>query len=233
MKTKFNTNNPLFLNLNQRLLYIDTIPPLCYNEDNDQRRCVMNEVIRTIQNRFSCRRFLSRPVPDEVLSQIVEAAKYAPNGKNAQAWHFTIIRTEEGRAMLRDAAGKTPPPGFPQGKNVAAPGMPEQIMRWPFQGDFCGAPAIILISGAPDTPWPEIGPVLAAENLMLAAASLGLATLWSTVFTKDLFRDAESMALKPKLIPEGYDLKAAIFVGYPERIPKTRPKRKENVETWL
>lgn len=193
----------------------------------------MNETIRTIQSRFSCRRFLDRPVSDELLRQLVDAAKYAPNGKNAQAWHFTVIRTEEGRRMLREAAGTTPPPGFPQGRKVAAPGMPEAVMSWPFQGDFCGAPAIVLISADPAAPWPEVGPVLAAENLMLAAASLGLATLWSTVFTRDVFRDEESLALKPALIPEGYDLKAAIFVGYPEQTPAKRPPLREGVETWL
>lgn len=193
----------------------------------------MNETIRTMQTRFSCRRFSNQPVSDELLHQIVDAAKYAPNGKNTQAWHFTIIRTEAGRQLLRDAAGKTPPPGFPQGQKMSVPGMPDTVMHWPFQGDFCGAPAVVLISGRPDVPWPEIGPVLAAENLMLAATSLGLATLWSTVFTRDLFRDEDSRALQSQLIPEGYALKAAIFVGYPEKIPEHRPPRKENVETWL
>ena len=193
----------------------------------------MNETLRTIRSRFSCRRFSSRTVEDEVLREIVDAAKYAPSGKNSQAWHFTVIRTEEGRQLLRDAAGKTPPPGFPQGKKMAAPGMAESVMTWPFQGDFCGAPAVILISGARDVPWPDVGPVLAAENLMLAATSLGLATLWSTVFTKDLFRDEESAALRPQLIPDNYDLKAAIFVGYPEQTPAAPKPRRDNVERWL
>ena len=193
----------------------------------------MNETIRTIRSRFSCRKFSSRPVEDALLQEIVDAAKCAPNGKNAQGWHFTVIRTEEGRQLLRNAAGKTPPPGFPQGQKVVNPGMGETVMQWPFQGDFCGAPAVILISGRNDVPWPDIGPVLAAENLMLAATSLGLGSLWSTVFTKDLFRDEESLALKPQLIPEGYELKAAIFVGYPEHTPAARPPRRADVEHWL
>lgn len=193
----------------------------------------MNETIRTIQARFSCRAFSDQPVSDELLQAVVDCAKYAPNGKGAQAWYFTIIRTPDGLSLLRDAAGKTPPADFPQGQNIAAPGMPEQIMRWPFQGDFCGAPAVILISGDPNAPFPEIGPVLAAENLMIAAASVGLATLWSTVFTKDLFRDEESAAIKPKLIPNGYDLKAAIFIGYPKKLPAKRPPRREGIELWL
>lgn len=193
----------------------------------------MNETLQSIRNRFSCRRYQERPVEAEKLRQIIEAAKYAPSGGNAQAWHFTVITTQEGKEILRKAAGKTPPESFPQGKRMAPPGMAEQVMEWPFQGDFCGAPAIVMISGRQDVPWPEIGPVLAAENLMIAAASLGLATLWSTAFTRELFRDEESRALRPKLIPQGYELKASIFVGYPESGPQQRPARKGGNETWL
>lgn len=193
----------------------------------------MNETIRTIKARFSCRNFSARTVDEVLLRQLIEAAKYAPSGKNCQPWHFTVIQSEEGKKLLYDAAGKTPPEDFPQGKLITPPGMKETLMKWPFQGDFCGAPVVILISGRPDVPWPDVGPVLAAENLMIAAASLGLSTLWSTTFTKGLFRDAESLALKPKLIPEGFDVKAAIFVGYPERIPESRPLRKGGNETWL
>lgn len=193
----------------------------------------MNETLKNIQSRFSCRSFLEKPVEEEKIHQIVEAAKYAPNGMNTQAWHFTVIHTPEGKQLLRDAAGRIPPKNFPQGKKMSPPGMPEMIMEWPFQGDFCKAPVIVMISGKPNVPWPDIGPILAAENLMIAATSLGLATLWSTVFTYELFRDEESRALKHNLIPEGYELKASIFVGYPEHIPAERPVRKGDNETWI
>lgn len=42
----------------------------------------MNETIRTIQSRFSCRKFSDRPVSDELLQAIVDCAKYAPNNLN-------------------------------------------------------------------------------------------------------------------------------------------------------
>ena len=87
---------------------------------------------------------------------------------------------------------------------------------------------VILISGEPDVPWPDVGPVLAAENLMIAAASLGLSTLWSTTFTKGLFRDAESLALKPKLIPEGFDVKQLSLSAILERIPESDPRERAN-----
>ena len=181
----------------------------------------MNETMESIRNRFSCRKFSNKPVDDNIIQEILETAKYAANGKNLQGWHFTVIRTKEGKEILTKAAGKTPPPFISSDK------------PWPVQGDFCGAPVVILISGDPDVPWPEVGPVLAAGNIMISEASLGLATLWSSVFTRDLFRDEEAASVKAELIPDGYNVKAALFLGYPEQIPAARPLRKENVETWL
>ena len=104
--------------------------------------------------------------------------------------------------------------------------------KWPFQGDFCGAPVIIMVSGQTDVPWPQVGAHLAVGNMMNAAASLGLATLWSSAFTRDLFRDEKSRSVKSKLVPGENELYATVFLGYPECIPE-RPQRRENVETWI
>lgn len=183
-----------------------------------------NEVLQNIRTRFSCRRFLDKPVEEQKLKAILDAAKYAPSGHNQQSWHFTVIRTEEGKSLLLKAVGTTPTPDFlkmhPNGK-------------WPFMSDFCGAPIVVIISGRTDVPWPEVGPRLAAGNMMLAANSLGLATLWTTTYTKDLFRDEESAAVKPQLMPVENEVYAALFLGYPAEIPEARPARRENVETWL
>ena len=185
-----------------------------------------NLVLETIRQRFSCRKFLNQPVEEEKLHAILDAAKYAPNGKNAQPWHFTVLRTEEAKRMLIQAAGEEPPEDF---KNSPA----AKVEKWPFQSDFCGAPVVIMISGRTDVPWPDIGPRLAAENLMIAATSLGLATLWSSAFTRDIFRDEKSCEVRDVLIPKGNQVYATLFVGYPEKVPEKRPARREDCETWL
>jgi nitroreductase len=183
-----------------------------------------NEVLRNIRTRFSCRKFVDKPVEDEKLRAIIEAGTYAPSGHNEQSWHFTIIRTEEGKRLLLDAAGDMPTPGF-------LTMHPDGV--WPFQSDFCGAPVVIMISGRTDVPWPEAGPMLAAENIMLAAQALGLSALWSTLFTKDLFRDEKSAAVKHRLMPPENKLFATLFLGYPAQVPETRPPRRNGVVTWL
>ena len=100
----------------------------------------MNETIQSIKSRFSCRRFSSQPVPDELLQQIVDAAKYAPSGKNTQGWYFTVIRTPEGRQLLRDAAGKTPPRDFRRERKWPRP----VCRRLSCSGRFRGISAVLL-----------------------------------------------------------------------------------------
>ena len=180
-----------------------------------------NSVLQVIRDRHSSRKFLSTPVEEEKLRAILDAGKYAASGANKQSWHFTVITSDGGKEMLLKAAGSTPPPGFPP------------HLSWPHQGDFCGAPVVILISGAQEVPWPDVGPHLAAQNMMLAAQSLGLSTLWSSLFTKDLFRDADSLSVKAQMMPAENKVYAALFLGYPDEVPADRPPRRENVETWL
>ncbi|MGI5970979.1 MAG: nitroreductase family protein [Oscillospiraceae bacterium] len=182
---------------------------------------IQNEVTRNITARYSCRDFDSRQIPDEVLETIIESGKYAANGRNAQAWHFTVVRTEEGKRLAVAALGKEPPAGFP----------PD--MKWPHDADFHGAPVLVIISCDPAVPYPNVGCILAAGNMMLTATSLGLATVWSSAFTKDMFRDEESLKFKPKLMPENYEVYAAVFIGYPAKQPAPRPARKEGVVTYI
>ena len=90
-----------------------------------------------------------------------------------------------------------------------------------------------MISGRTDVPWPLAGPYLAAGNIMNAASSLGLSATWMTLYSLDLFRDEEAKSVRSKLIPDDYELRATLFLGYPEKEPGTRPPRKENVERWI
>lgn len=41
-----------------------------------------NEVIKAIESRRSVRKYLSKPIPHELLKQVAEAGTYAPTAKN-------------------------------------------------------------------------------------------------------------------------------------------------------
>jgi len=70
-------------------------------------------------------------------------------------------------------------------------------------------------------------------NIMNAANSLGLSACGLTVFSKDVFGTEETSRNKEKYIPEGYQLYLSMVLGYPAVTPARKPKRRENVETWL
>jgi nitroreductase len=54
-----------------------------------------------IKNRRSIRKFASDDVSDEIINQILEAARLAPSASNSQPWCFLVVRDAEKRKKLR------------------------------------------------------------------------------------------------------------------------------------
>lgn len=52
------------------------------------------------KERYSVRKFSDRPVEQEKLDQIMEAALVAPTGKNSQPWRIRVLRSEEALAKV-------------------------------------------------------------------------------------------------------------------------------------
>ena len=183
-----------------------------------------NPVLQNMRSRFSCRKYKPDPVEKEKLDAIIEAATFAASGHNQQAWHFTVITTEEGKQELLDAVAPEPE----DFRKLAPKGA-----TWPFPSDFFGAPVVIMISYDPAAPWPDAGAFLPAANIMNAANALGLSACALTVFSKDVFRTEETSHNREKFIPQGYELYISMVLGYPEVVPAKRPPRREDVVTWL
>lgn len=58
------------------------------------------DVLEAIHKRRSIRDYADRPVPDEVVSRIIEAGTWAPSSGNMQAWEFVIVKDAEARRKL-------------------------------------------------------------------------------------------------------------------------------------
>ena len=75
----------------------------------------MNEVLKTIAGRYSCRDFKDDPLNDGQVKCLVEAALAAPSGMNRQPWHVIVVTDKalieeldaEGMRMLAAAEDKT------------------------------------------------------------------------------------------------------------------------------
>ena len=187
---------------------------------------ITNETMKSILARRSYKAFKSDPISDDILETILEAGKYAPTARNRQVWHFTVVKSEEGKKMYETALEKMLEKMEPLHTPPMAPG----VLVNP-ESEFRGAPVMILVSGDTEFHLTRTDCVLATENMYIAAASFGIMSGWSNITTKDLFSDP---AVKKQFkIPEGYDVYSASFFGYPLGEAKDRGPRKEGTVTTL
>lgn len=190
-----------------------------------------NPVLRNIYERRSVRNYKPDPVPDEVLLELVKAGSYAPTARNQQLWRFVVVTDKaeidrySGRAkeLWKNSIGH---------KMAAALGIGDQelsryamMMSVPGLHLFHHAPALVLIF-ARESPFVEEDCACAAENMMLAARSLGLGSCWIGL-ARPLGSDEKTLAeLK---VPGGYGLMATLVFGYPANDSQKAPARNEDI----
>ncbi|MGL4450298.1 MAG: nitroreductase family protein [Sarcina sp.] len=178
-----------------------------------------NKVIETIKNRRSVRKFNDKNISEEVLIQMIEAASYAPNGHNMQPWHFSVIQNQE----LLDNLNVDAKESFKISDNefIRKLGNNEKF------NCFYGANTVITISRDPKAVTGEADCILAAQNLMLAAESLGVSTCWietGAMAFKGEKGDANRELAK---IPAGFEIVSMIVLGYTDLEPKAPERRKD------
>ena len=119
----------------------------------------MNDYIRITEKRRSIRRF-KPDMPDRaVIEWIVEAGLYAPSGMNRQAT-VTLVVTDKAK---RDEIAE----------------INRQIGGWPEGFDpFYGAPVILIVLADKSCPTGVYDGSLVLGNMMNAAHSLGLGSIW-------------------------------------------------------
>jgi nitroreductase/N-acetylglutamate synthase-like GNAT family acetyltransferase len=66
----------------------------------------MYSIFNAIQTRHSVRKYKSDPIPEQVLQQIMEAARWAPSGGNGQTHIFGVVKDPDKRQALAQAAGE-------------------------------------------------------------------------------------------------------------------------------
>lgn len=109
------------------------------------------QFMEVVRRRRSIRRYKRTPVPEEVLSQILEAARLAPSAGHRQPWHFIVVRDEETKKQLG-------------------------ISSWAVE-----APVVIVgcaDTAVRSEPMCLVDLAIAFEHIVLAAANLGLGTCW-------------------------------------------------------
>ena len=119
----------------------------------------MNEVLKALRERRSCRAFKPDMPGKEDIAAIIEAGLYAPSGMNKQAAIILAVTDKKMRDKLSDDNRKVG--GWGEGFDP-----------------FYGAPVILVVLADKSVRTSLYDGSLVMQNLMLAAHSLGLASIW-------------------------------------------------------
>lgn len=189
-----------------------------------------NPALENIYARRSVRNFTDDHVPDEVIGEILRAGTYAPTAANTQPWRFIVIRNKE---MIRRFGQLAKKLWVEQYKGSTDPHIVSlsRVMSRPEMDVFYGAPVLILVYSAPAALRGDIDCALAAENMMLAARSLGVGSCWiglaSPLGTDPDFR-------KEIGAPDNHTLIAPLIFGYPvKENTRAPPRDSEVILQWI
>lgn len=173
------------------------------------------DIIEVIKNRRSIRKYKSDPVDDKTVEIVMEAARLAPSWANTQCWRFIVVRDENTRARIAATIAANPTIGSNPALNAikTAPVLIIACAEKAVSGYFQGQAA----TDKGDS-WMMFDVALAMENLVLAAAALGLGTVHVGLF------DAQQVA-SILGVPEGYCVVEMTPLGYPEFQPNPRPRK--------
>lgn len=174
----------------------------------------MNDTIRNILNRRSIREFAEKKIPKPYLEMIVQCGIYAPSGHNLQTWRFTVIQDPKQIVRLRDTAAR-----IAKEKNVY------------FYG-FQNPDTVILVSNDRKNKNSIQDSACAAENMMLAAQSYGIGSVWQNAFHQISDEPEIRGLLQEYGIPDSHIVWAALLMGYPAQPGKLLAK-KMDVARWF
>jgi len=157
------------------------------------------DVGEAIRARRSVRAYRDRPVPEDVLRRVLEAARLAPSARNRQEWRFIAVRDPGQRGRITEAA---------RGNTFLA--------QAPVILAFCATEDGSVMSCGQ-----KAGPIdvsIALAYVTLAAVAEGLGTCWLGSYEEDKVRAVLG-------VPAGARVVAMSPLGYPAESPEARPRR--------
>lgn len=162
------------------------------------------DVCDAITIRKSVRAYLDKPVEEEKLNAVLEAARLAPSASNRQEWRFVIVRDKEVRSKVAMAAGQ--------------------------QMFVAQAPVIIAACAETDGHLMSCGeacyPIdvaIALDHITLRAVELGLGTCWIGKFNADEVKNILG-------IPDEIKVVQLMPLGYPVEPDAVQKKRRAFAE---
>ena len=195
-------------------------------------------LFEAIYSARSLRRFKPDPVPDDVITKVLDAAIRAPSGSNQQSWEFVVIKDAAQRKKIGDV--------YRKGGGVLMALYTDRVKPAHMSEDayrrlrasatylldhMADAPVLLIAclkqtapAGAPPKLPPEVAAAMkrqarisgssiypAVQNIILACRGLGLGTVLTTIHT--YFEDEVKAILG---LPREVQTYALMPIGYPQ-----------------
>lgn len=171
---------------------------------------LMNPVICNLLSRRSVREFTDQSIDDRILDMILKTGYYAPSGHNMQTWRFTVLKSQDKIKELKEVT------------RVKA-----EEKKVHFYG-FENPKVLVLVSNDRRNRDGIQDVSCAAENMMLAAQSYGIGSVWLNPLMTLCDEPEIRKLLNSYRVPAQHIVWAAVALGYP-KVPGKLLAKKENV----
>ena len=157
------------------------------------------ELLDVIERRYSVRAYKRDPIDDQVLRQVLEAARVAPTACNRQPFRLIVVQTAERQ---------------------------DELARLYHRVWFREAPLVVGVFALTDQAWARrdgarygwVDAAIAMDHLILAATALGLGTCWVAAFDPAAARDIFGL-------PSNVEPVAFTPLGYPADTAPTKSRK--------
>lgn len=214
----------------------------------------IEELARIIASRRSCRNFKNKAIEQQVIEDLVKLGKLAPSGSNCQKWTFTCFLSREQVVEFAFSVGS-----FYKKLNKMASsrllryglkliGKPDLYNYYRDYHDkinnivnemesngkdllFHGATACIIVGSEPDASSPGDDALLATQNILLSAHSMGIGSCLIGFAVKALSSDK---SIQTRFgISEEETIHSVIALGYPNEKYHRITGRKKVTERYI
>ena len=197
------------------------------------------ELIEAMKSRRSIRKFKTDPIPDQYITELIEAGRLAPSASNLQATRYVIIKSLEARTKLAEC---TPLPFVTRAPLIIACLIDKQVLNTA----NARTKELIESNAFVDTPLANmstdsdalkkrrkemdeeslksylcLNATIALEHIALRAVDLGLGSCWIMMFNSKKAKEILEL-------DERYDVVALLPIGYPDQNPSQRPRLQLN-----
>jgi coenzyme F420-0:L-glutamate ligase/coenzyme F420-1:gamma-L-glutamate ligase len=185
------------------------------------------DALNALRKRRSVRRYLTKAIEDNTITEILETAILAPSAHNSQPWRFLVLKNHETKRKLAETMAQAYKEDLI--KDRISPEMRETILKSSVER-FTSAPVLIIagltmrdMNHYPDKER-QIAEyklavqsvAVAIQNILIASFAKGLGACW---FCAPLF--CQEAVRKAVGIPEDVEPQALITLGYPDEEPST------------